>query len=60
MVFTDLDFLNSLLVTLNGISVAGKDNMDHLLGCIIAIEGKIMALTAENEMNEKDGEVADG
>ena len=31
--------INSVINTLNQITVKGKDNMDMLLGCILALEG---------------------
>ena len=31
--------INGVINTLNQITVRGKDNMDMLLGCILALEG---------------------
>ena len=47
-----IDFLNTLLRSINAIEVKGKDNLDVLLGCIYAIENKI----AEIEREETNGE----
>lgn len=51
-----IDFLNTLLKSLNSIEVKGKQNMDILLGCIFAIEGKIdelqIPVEEETEVNE--------
>lgn len=51
-----IDFLNMLLKSLNSIEVKGKENMDVVLGCIFAVEGKIAELTAP----ETEGETEDG
>lgn len=36
-----MEFLQRLLDSLNCLEVKGKDNLDILLGCIMAIEAKI-------------------
>lgn len=43
------DFLNQLLFSLGCIEVKGKENLDTLLGCILAIEQQIASLDAESE-----------
>lgn len=42
-------FLQSLLITLNNIEVKGKNNMDCLLGAIMAIEAHLNQPTEEAE-----------
>lgn len=42
--------LMSILYTLNRVSVAGKDNMDRLLGCIQMLE----RLAGEEKNGERD------
>ena len=52
------DFLITLLNSLNTIEVKGKNNLDTLLGCIMAIESQIArinATEAENETEADDG-----
>lgn len=48
-----LDFLNTLLKSLNFIEVKGKSNMDILLGCIFAVENKIVELQTPVEETEE-------
>ena len=48
-----IDFLNTLLKSLNSIEVKGKQNMDILLGCIFAVENKIVELQAPEEVTEE-------
>ena len=50
-----IDFLNTLLQSLNQIEIKGKDNMDILLGCIYAVEQKITELNTPEESEEDDG-----
>ena len=53
------DFLETLIATLNGIEIKGKDNMDALLGCIVAAERELAKLNAEESTGEEvniDGE----
>ena len=45
------DFLNTLLKSLNQIEVRGRQNLDVLLGCIMAIENAIEQLPKEEEDN---------
>lgn len=47
-------FLKTLLESLNRIEVKGKDNIDILLGCMIAIENAINELNPQAE-EEQDG-----
>lgn len=49
------DFLTSLLQTLNCIEVKGKDNVNYLLGCILAIEGALKQMDEENSKEESNG-----
>ena len=51
------EFLNGLLATLNCIEVKGKENMDYLLGAIMAVERAIDQLkqAEENEMEADHG-----
>lgn len=49
------DFLERLAMSLNSIEVKGKDNLDTLLGCIMAIEHKITELNEETEDTATDG-----
>lgn len=51
------DFLTTLYNSLNSIEVKGKDNLDTLLGCLMAIEQQIAKITAEEsaETEENDG-----
>lgn len=44
-----IDFLNNLLKSLNSIEVKGKNNMDVLLGCMVAIERAIKELDEAQE-----------
>jgi len=48
------EFLNTLLASLNTIEVKGKNNIDVLLGCMMAIEQQIAALDEPTE--EAEGE----
>lgn len=41
------EFLKTLLSSLNSIEVKGKDNIDILLGCILAVEKMQETLTKE-------------
>lgn len=59
-----LDFLNALENTLNELSITGRDNMDKLMGCFIAIDRLRESLRqpAESDTNkggEMDGRQAD-
>lgn len=48
-----IDFLNTLLKSLNSLEVKGKSNMDILLGCIFAVENKIAELQTPVEAIEE-------
>lgn len=48
-----IDFLNTLLKSLNSLEVKGKNNMDILLGCIFAVENKITELSTPVEETEE-------
>ena len=43
--------LDQIIATLNNVEVKGKDNLDRLLGCIMALEATQEAM--QNEFNEK-------
>lgn len=45
------DFLRKLLISLNAIEVKGRDNMDYLLGAIVAVETALKQLTEQKEVN---------
>lgn len=47
-------FLRSLLTTLNNIEVKGKNNMDCLLGAIMAVETMISQLNEPTEEAEEE------
>lgn len=49
------EFLTSLLQTLNCIEVKGKDNVNYLLGCILAIEGALKQMDSENKEESTNG-----
>ena len=49
--------IDDIINTLNGIEVKGKENMDRLLGAILALEA--VKAAQENEQKE-DGEEVDG
>ena len=51
------EFLKTLISTLNGIEVKGKDNMDSLLGCILAAEHELSKIEAEESTGEETNEV---
>ena len=48
-------FLKTLLESLNRIEVKGKENIDILLGCIIAIENALEQLNNPQKEEETDG-----
>lgn len=61
-----MEILNKVISTLNLIEVSGKDNMNHLLGCIIALEklvdemDRIQKSQAQmDQIPEADAEIAD-
>ena len=49
--------IDDIILTLNEIEVKGKENMDRLLGAILALEA--IKVAQENPQTE-DGEVANG
>lgn len=49
------DFLTTLLKSLNSIEVKGKENIDILLGCMMAVEQMIAQLEAPAE-NDKEAD----
>lgn len=51
------EFLETLIRSLNGIEVKGKDNLELLLGSIMAAEQKLFELNMEESAEE---ETADG
>lgn len=53
-----ISFLNSLLLSLNSVEVKGKQNIDILLGCMMAIEKMIAKIEAEESAGE--GEEVNG
>ena len=48
-------YLESLLLSLNSIEVRGKDNLNVLLGCILAVEAAIANLDKPEEESENGG-----
>lgn len=44
------EFLYTLLRSLDRIEIKGKDNMEILIGCIYAIEGKIAEIEADEQI----------
>ncbi len=53
------EFLRTLLATLNDIEVKGKQNMNLLLGAIMATEQELATLSAEESTGEIINEEAD-
>lgn len=49
------EFLHTLLNSLNCIEVKGKDNLDTLLGCMMAIERKIAEIESDEGETKSDG-----
>ena len=47
--------LDDILLTLNAIEVKGKDNIDKLLGVILAIEGMKEAQESTEKVGEDNG-----
>lgn len=45
--------VEDIISTLNQIEVKGKENMDRLLGCIMALEAILEADKKEKEANEE-------
>ena len=61
-----MEILNKVISTLNLIEVSGKDNMNHLLGCIIALEKLVDEMDSiqksqaqMDQIPEADAEIAD-
>lgn len=51
---------DSLIYTLNGIDVRGKDNLDRLLGCILTVEKlRDMITTETREIKPEEGKKDD-
>ena len=48
------EFLEQLMTSLGKIEVKGRDNLDILLGCIMAVERAIDQLDAPAETEEED------
>lgn len=58
-----LGFLNRMEITLNDIEVKGRDNIDKLYACMLAIDQmrQAIAMSAnDNTAPNKDGEEQDG
>lgn len=53
------EFLRTLLATLNDIEVKGKQNMNLLLGAIMATEQELATLSVEESEGEIINEEAD-
>ena len=51
-----MNVLQYVLTTLNMIKVSGKDDLQRILGCILALE----TLLKENDKEEKEEEEKDG
>lgn len=49
------EFLKTLLKSLNQIEVKGKENIDILLGCIVAIERTIERIDNPADEEENNG-----
>jgi len=54
-----LSFLNAMENTLNEIEVKGKQNMDYLVGCFIAIDKAREIVIQQSQGGEENGEQAD-
>ena len=59
-----LDFLNTLENTLGSLTISGKDNVDKLMGCFLAIDrikaeikAQINAQQENLQDNQEEGEV---
>lgn len=53
-----MDTIKAIISTLNNIEVHGKNNLDMLLGCIMALEQ--MDAQMKQEAKKKEEETADG
>ena len=54
------EFLETLIRSLNEIEVKGRDNLELLLGSIMAAEDKLLELTAEESEESAEEETNDG
>lgn len=54
------DFLNTLLASLDTLEVKGKQNLDVLLGCMMAVEKAIAQLEAQEKEPEETERETDG
>lgn len=54
------NLLQTLLLSLNTLEVKGKNNLDVLLGCIVAIEHAIEMLEPPGEITVEDTEESNG
>jgi len=54
-----MDTIKAIISTLNNIEVHGKNNLDMLLGCIMALEQMESQMEQEEKAKPK-GETADG
>lgn len=54
------EFLETLIRSLNEIEVKGRDNLELLLGSIMAAEDKLLDLTAEESEESAEEETSDG
>ena len=47
--------IRAIIITLNGVEVRGKRNLDHLLACINALEALDANMTAEDKEDTENG-----
>lgn len=50
----DTTLIKMVISTLNDIEVKGKDNLDHLLGCINALEGYVKIVENQSEPTKEE------
>ena len=48
-------FLRKILASLNSIEVKGRENMDYLLGAIMAVEAMLNQMNEREEAEEENG-----
>ena len=48
-------FIDNLLLSLNSLEVKGEDNLNVLLGCILAVKKLKAEITKQKETEENDG-----
>ena len=48
-------YLKKILASLNCIEVKGRENMDYLLGAIMAVEALLNQMTEPTEAEEENG-----